>query len=128
VLLACSLETDIANSAAAKIVRSSKAEDRAIGVLTKPDRLPQGSSLKELQDVLQGRNYKLGHGYYVTRQPSQVELDDGIDHRKARSRELEFFSQNHPWNTAFDSFKNRFGTQQLQEKLSKLLAKQILQQ
>lgn len=129
ILLACSLESDIANSTGAKLVRGANAEERTIGVLTKPDRLAAGSDHTQLRDVLRGKTFKLGHGYYVTKQPSQVDLADGIEHSEARLREESFFLKEGPWNTSsFMQFKNRFGTEHLRDQLSTLLGEQILRE
>ncbi|TKA79525.1 hypothetical protein B0A49_01091 [Cryomyces minteri] len=37
--------------------------------------------------VLSGDKFRLGHEYYVTRQPAQVDLEEGITHTQARSLE-----------------------------------------
>ncbi|OCK79986.1 hypothetical protein K432DRAFT_393431 [Lepidopterella palustris CBS 459.81] len=126
VLLATSMEGDAANSSAAKIVRKLKAESRCIGVLTKPDRLPQGDPIDVWKAMLSGKKFQLGYGYFVTKQPAQSDLDRGIDHVDARRMEMEFFESNEPWATEFAEFRPRFGTRNLQDFLSQKLTAQIL--
>jgi hypothetical protein len=75
---------------------------------------------------LTGEDFPLGHGYYVTKQPSQQELDEGITYQEARIREENFFKHTAPWSTEFAEFSPRFGTQALQAKLSNTLTRMIL--
>ncbi|OCL10716.1 interferon-induced GTP-binding protein Mx [Glonium stellatum] len=126
VLLACSMESDVANSSATRIVRNLKAESRCIGVLTKPDRLPQGDPVDIWHAILNGQKFPLGHSYFVTKQPSQSEIDMGITHVRARELEGQFFETQEPWATKFAQFKSRYGTTQLQTILSQKLTTQIL--
>ncbi|KAL2354881.1 Dynamin family protein [Cryomyces antarcticus] len=125
VLLACSMEGDIATSSASSIVRKMGAEHRCIGVLTKPDRLPIGDSVDIWKSVLNGDKFRLGHEYYVTRQPAQPDLEEGITHTQARLLEREFFEVVEPWSKTFSQFKSRFGTLNLQTALSRKLTQQI---
>ncbi|EON68609.1 hypothetical protein W97_07867 [Coniosporium apollinis CBS 100218] len=125
VLLSCSMESDMANSSAGKLVRGMGAEHRCIGVLTKPDRMPQGDSLALWSAVLSGDKFGVGHGYYVTKQPSQLELNRAINHSEARASERSFFQTHEPWATSFSGFQDRFGTPKLQQALSKKLTEQI---
>ncbi|OJD36578.1 dynamin family protein [Diplodia corticola] len=126
VLLACSMENDIQNSSSAGLLRKYGAIDRCLGILTKPDRLPRGDPVDRWEGILQGNAFQLGHGYHVVRNPSQAELDRGIDHAAARNQETEWFSKMKPWCDRFMPFNDRFGTERLQDKLSQMLAIQIL--
>ncbi|TKA71917.1 hypothetical protein B0A49_03771 [Cryomyces minteri] len=75
--------------------------------------------------VFRGDKFRLGHEYYVTRQPAQLDLDEGITHTQARSLEHEFFEVMEPWSKTFSEFKSRFGTLNLQTALSRKLTQQI---
>jgi hypothetical protein len=119
ILLACSLNNDIATSAAGGLVRTHESEARCVGVLTKPDKSAEVS--EELRDVLNGTEFPLGHGYFVVRNLSQPEIDQGLAHHDARQRERHFFSRA-PWTTDFQQYESRFGTPNLQTFLSKKLA------
>ncbi|KAF2269616.1 hypothetical protein CC78DRAFT_236102 [Lojkania enalia] len=126
ILLTCSLSNDISNSHAAKIARRVNAEDRCVGVLTKPDCLPSGSREDTLRNILDGKKYQLGHGYFVVKNLAQNDIDNGLTHQDARLQERNFFEHTPLWSTTFCDHGDRFGTQNLQAYLSKRLAAQIL--
>jgi Dynamin central region len=96
-----------------------------LGVITKPDRCERSGNIDEWRRVLRGQAFKLGHGYFVTKQPSQQQLLDGISHTNARASEEAFFSSAE-WSDVFPGHQNRLGTKQLQNALSEMLAKLIL--
>lgn len=126
VLLACSLEGDVANSSAARLVRKFRAVNRCVGVLTKPDRFPKGDDVNMIAQMLQGKKYQLGHGYFVTKQPGQAEMVS-ISHADARIQERDFFARESPWNDELFNFcQDRFGTGCLQSSLSQKLAAMIV--
>ncbi|KAK3062253.1 hypothetical protein LTS18_004513, partial [Coniosporium uncinatum] len=124
ILLACSMENDLENSTAASLVRKAGAEDRCIGVLTKPDRLAAGASIEMWHEVFSGRRFALRHGYYVTRQPSQAELKMNMSHQGAKNVEHSFFLEE-PWVNHFAEYQDHFGSWNLQAALSVKLAEQI---
>ncbi|EUC29865.1 hypothetical protein COCCADRAFT_29151 [Bipolaris zeicola 26-R-13] len=126
ILLCCSLETDIANSSAGGIARDLKAVDRCIGVLTKPDRLPAGSRHDKLKEVFDQKRFALGYGYFAVKNPGQDEINQGISHGEARTREEHFFREDTTWSSTFKAYTNSFGTTNLQAFLSKTLAEQML--
>src|SRR6516162_5924101 len=96
------------------------------GVLTKPDRIAQGESYQQWARVLNNEEFHVGHGYFVTKQPSQSALDTGLrDHLRAREEEELFFATEEPWATDFAMHQHRFGTRNLQEALSTMLTEQI---
>lgn len=126
ILLTCSMEVDMAVSTAASIARDVGARDRCIGVLTKPDRRPKRvveEEAKDLKAIFEGRAFQLGHGYFVTKQPSSDQLDQS--HAEARASERKFFGQT-PWATHLSEFEHRFGTEHLQEYISATLAERAL--
>ncbi|CBX96177.1 similar to dynamin family protein [Plenodomus lingam JN3] len=122
ILVTCDLGTDIANSTAAGLARQYHATDRCIGVLTKPDLLAPGTTDQSLLNVLDGKRFKLGHGYFVVKNLNKQEIRDGLGHREARANEMEFFSKGR-WASNLRRFQDRFGTKNLQLYLSKQLAK-----
>lgn len=119
-ILAISMTDDPANSTAFDLVRRVKAEARTVGVLTKPDRVQRNESFEQWIDVLSGRKFKLGFGYFVIKNNPDTE----VDHATARMEEREFFQQS-PWSTELVSYATRFGTLQLQTALSHKLTAQI---
>lgn len=126
ILLARSMESDFANSSAAALVdQCDGALQRTVGCLTKPDRLPEGTRTQVIRNVLSGEAFTVGHGYFVTRQPHQGQLNDGISADEARQMEDDFFNQS-PWMTELRGFQDRFGTFKLRDSLSVKLTNQIL--
>ena len=121
ILLACSMGSDIQTSSAASLVREARAEDRCVGVLTKPDLLQVGDTIGIWRDTLNGEKFRVGHGYFVTKQPSPAELERKIDHAEARDKERDFFEGTKPWTTELAAFKDRFGTDNLRFALSQKL-------
>lgn len=118
--------TDIDTSTAYKFVYQSKATGRATGILTKPDLLI-AQSPRNVFKILNGSIFQLKDGWFVTRQLSQQELDDGnVSHAEARLMEQQFFETKQPWCTALADFKHRFGVRNLQEALSHKLMEHIL--
>lgn len=93
-------------------------------MLTKPDCIPPGSRPEKLCDVLDGKRFALGHGYFIVRNLSQAEINEGMTHQDARELERKFF-QDIPWTTTFCKHNSRFGTANLQEYLSRRLAANV---
>ncbi|KAI9818928.1 MAG: hypothetical protein M1827_007749 [Pycnora praestabilis] len=126
ILLALPMTDDAANSTAAGIIKEVGAQSRTVGVLTKPDRMSRGDPYDQWNMMLSGEKYRLGHGYFVCKNPSQASIDKGLDHAQARADEAEFFAKEEPWATKLSLYKERFGTVQLQTALSQKLTMQIL--
>jgi hypothetical protein len=126
ILLARSMESDFANSSGAALIDQHEgALARTVGCLTKPDRWPLGSKTQLIQNVLHGDAFAVGHGYFVTKQPNQLEFNNNITAEEARVSEDVFFAQD-PWSTELQDFQGRFGTFKLRDTLSVKLTKQIL--
>lgn len=128
ILLACSMEGDISNSNASQIVRKMGAEERCIGVLTKPDRI-QGKdkdTVETWRGVLNGEIFALGHSYFVTKQPSPKK-DYGHNYSAMRESERKFFLEKEPWceGAQLYAFRERFGVESLQMNLSLKLGELI---
>ncbi|KAK4999759.1 hypothetical protein LTR66_001254 [Elasticomyces elasticus] len=126
VLLAIEMSSDPHVSSASGIMRDAKAQDRCIGVLTKPDVRGSGLSPDLLQKMFEGSAFELGHSYYVTKQPNQQALNNGITHAQARVDEDNYFATTQPWCGDLSAFNNRYGTRCIQERLSILLQDQIV--
>ncbi|KAI4169747.1 MAG: hypothetical protein LQ343_005488 [Gyalolechia ehrenbergii] len=120
-LLALPMTDDAANSTASKLVQELNAQNRTIGVLTKPDRVQSGESLAQWIDILNGKKFKLGHGYFVVKNNP----DPRVSHLVARQEEEEFFNENEPWANTLRTHHERFGTPKLQGVLSKRLTAEI---
>jgi GTPase SAR1 family protein len=126
VLLAQSATTDLENCRAIAIIRTKKAHPRCMGVLTKPDLMASNNTpLERITQLLSGKNWKLGDGWYVTKNSSQGDIDGKITHAEARHKERMFFSEE-PWDTELSEFSERFGICKLRDALSTKLADHIL--
>ena len=124
ILLIVPMNNDRDNCHAGKLVEAANALDRTIGVLTKPDRLEKGIRLDSWTSLLAGKTYILGHGYYVTRQPSPEELKQ-ISRMEAMENEVRFFKTDKRWTTDFKEFQLNFGAPKIQKKLGELLVDKI---
>ncbi|KAJ5983990.1 hypothetical protein N7481_006089 [Penicillium waksmanii] len=138
VLLTRSMTGDAEVSSAGGIIQKIKgAEARTIGVLTKPDRLaffdrgsgsvPEHVAIREFSsfnqwiEILEGKSFALGHGYYVVKNNP----DPDVSHAQARQEETLFFS-NQIWSIApMNHFRSRLGVKNLQNALSNVLMDQI---
>ncbi|KAL8669897.1 MAG: hypothetical protein Q9168_005531 [Polycauliona sp. 1 TL-2023] len=119
-LLALPMTDDAANSTASKLVQEANAQDRTLGVLTKPDRVQVGESMEQWHAILDGSKFRIGHGYYVVKNNPNPEVSNVV----ARQEEARFFNQE-PWVRSLSKHDDRFGTFKLSAKLSKLLNAQI---
>jgi hypothetical protein len=126
ILLAVPFESDIDNSKASAILSEENANNRTIGVLTKPDRLQSDDRVDNWVEVLRGEAFAKGHGYYVVKQPSQNDLKKGMAHAEARAQEEAFFASEF-WTSRFEGFEALQGTSKLQKVLSQKLASLILE-
>ena len=120
-LLAIPMSDDPANSSASQLIREAKAEPRTVGCVTKPDRRQIGEPLDQWIQILNGKRFHLGHGYYVIKNNP----DPSVDHAVARAEEVAFFEGHEPWTTILKDHNTRFGTLPLQTALSQLLTAQI---
>ncbi|KAI9743011.1 MAG: hypothetical protein M1818_003306 [Claussenomyces sp. TS43310] len=124
VICALPMSADAALSRTLKVIRDHNAEERCIGVLTKPDILPDGDFDENSQfaRILDGKDHHVGHGYFVTKQPRhQTEINADF-HKLARLAEEEFFDTKMPWTTEWQRFRDRCGTSRLLEVLSQKFA------
>jgi hypothetical protein len=125
VICALTMATDPASSKTSSLIRKYHAQDRTIGVLTKPDLLQKGSNL-DFDKILKGDAYKLRRGYFITKQPGATFKPRSTDyHIQARAEEAEYFSSDPRWTGDWLEFKDRCGTPALQTYLSQEFARLI---
>lgn len=121
VLLTMTMTDDATNSSASKIIRNIKfAKERTLGVLTKPDRLSGYESLAQWIEILEGKKFRLGHGYYVVRNNP----NHNVGHAQAREEEEAFFADQY-WAGQLTAYRHRCGVRRLQAALSAMLMQQI---
>jgi Dynamin central region/Dynamin family len=126
VLLAVSMESDIEVSTTSGLLNEIEgANDRCMGVLTKPDRRPCDGDISKYRGVLENRMFQKKHGYFVTRQPAQSEIH-ALDYEGARGMEDKFFRSSE-WMRDFPGFEDKVGTRNIRSALSNKLRALILQ-
>jgi GTP-binding protein EngB required for normal cell division len=120
IICAMAMHIDPQSSTARLLIRQEKAEHRCIGVLTNTDRV---TDVSEYTEILQGHEYKLKHGYFVTRQPGpDWKKPPGPQyHESAREYEKRFFEESGFWREGGEwaCFRDRCGTEVIQKYLSK---------
>lgn len=115
ILLACGADQDVETSTTFRYIKGCGATRRCAGVLTKADLLPPGK-LPYVTQILSGRKFTLGKGWFITKQLSQAQIDQGISHAMARELEANVFVEA-PW-AGLTNLQPHFGIGKLQEALS----------
>jgi len=122
ILLACGADQDVETSTTFRFIKNCRATQRCAGVITKADLLPPGK-LPYIKQVLNGKKFQLGKGWYITKQLSQAQIDQGITHAVARDLEANFFRQQ-PWS-GLAELQSRFGIERLQDAVSQSMTDHI---
>ena len=120
ILHTLTMNHDAANSIAARVINEAQANDRTVGVLTKPD-LFRDESIDQWREILDGQSYERKLGYYVVKNNAKA----CVDHVTARMEEARFFETTAPFSTDLAYHSSHFGTFNLQKALSSMLAQQI---
>jgi Dynamin family len=132
IICAITMHIDPGLSKTKSVISRKRAQDRCIGVLTKPDRLQRKDDTihPDYDNILHGKTYVLPHGYFVTKQPGPEfgHEDDPNYHAVARREEEEFFDTDSYWSKGreWEEFRHRCGTGTIQKYLSEEFAKLIL--
>ena len=115
---------DIANQPIIQKSRSvDKAGQRTVGIITKPDLINKGT---EKRIALLAKNQdttKLKLGYFLVKNPTPTELEEGISQEQRQISELSYF-QSEPWKSTALS-KDRVGVLALRDFLQTLLDQHI---
>lgn len=114
---------DLQTSSAAGLIKACPgALQRCLGIMTKPDTwLDETMHRKQLEAILKNQCFKLQHGYHVTKQPSQSQLDDKISHFDADASEESYFKQTALYKTACQKYPTQFGVQHVVRRVEGLL-------
>mmetsp|Transcript_88217 Transcript_88217/g.274196 ORF Transcript_88217/g.274196 Transcript_88217/m.274196 type:complete len:664 (+) Transcript_88217:81-2072(+) len=123
VAMCCPFNDDMENQAIRMIARKFDPEGkRTVGVLTKADLMQKGSAQQEWMAIMQNEKFKLRHGYFAVRNPSQSELDQAITTTDARSKEDRFFAEEELGRQLRVTRPERCGTPALRDFLAALLS------
>ncbi|KAF7304023.1 hypothetical protein MIND_00633500 [Mycena indigotica] len=122
VLLTVACETDFENQGAHHLAKQYDPEGkRTVGVLTKPDRIPNGEEENWLP-LIRNELEALEHHWFCVKQPSSQELKQGITWAEARAAENDFFSLKAPWCDLSALHQKYLRTTNLIDKLSLILS------
>lgn len=128
ILLTISCESDFENQGAGRLAREYDPQGlRTIGVLTKPDRIEQGSERPWISMIKnESESLRLRHGWYSVKQPSARQLEAGMSWSEARELDEKYFQDTAPWSTIEAEWRNRLGCSHLISHLGETLGKVIL--
>ncbi|KAI6040078.1 P-loop containing nucleoside triphosphate hydrolase protein [Pisolithus marmoratus] len=125
ILLTVACETDFENQGAHHLAKQYDPKGkRTVGVLTKPDRIPQGEEESWIR-LIRNEVEPLDNNWYCVKQPSSLEISHGMHWGEARKREIEFFATMKPWSGLDLHLHRVLGTKNLTERLSTILAELI---
>lgn len=91
------------------------------GVLTKPDRIPQGEENPWIRFIRNERE-PLENNWFSVKQPSSLEIKNGITWTEARKSEEAFFAGKYPWSELDAIYRKYLGTEHLVERCSAVLS------
>jgi hypothetical protein len=97
----------------------------AIGVLTKPDRIPTGEESNWLP-FIRNEKERLENNWFCVKQPSSADLKANITWSQARQMEDDFFSSKSPWCDLERMYQKYLRTGNLVERLSSVLSDLIM--
>ncbi|KAF6746771.1 P-loop containing nucleoside triphosphate hydrolase protein [Ephemerocybe angulata] len=122
ILLTVTCETDFENQGAHRLAKQYDPEGkRTIGVLTKPDRIPDGEQIHWLPFIRNERE-PLDNNWYCVKQPSSSDIKQNITWDDARKREDDYFSMTSPWNELDSIYLKYLRTKNLVDRLSNVLS------
>lgn len=129
ILWAVPMSQDPDNSSTFQVIREMKATDRTVGIMTKADLLQPGDHSQWMK-MLRGdpNSFKIGHGYYATARPQQLEPEDAGKWEEAffnGTLDNHTYVPNYPWPGDFLGFNDRTGVSQLRKYLSEKLGQEF---
>ncbi|KFA81327.1 hypothetical protein S40288_08302 [Stachybotrys chartarum IBT 40288] len=121
ILAVMDARNNLANQEVFKMARAADpAGIRTVGIITKCDALQSGDEQNVLK-IAQNGVENLQHGWFVVRNRSTKEIQDGVTIAERHDRERKFFRTS-PWN---ELSKDRVGVKALQPFLGQLLYEHI---
>ena len=121
VILTLPMTNDVENSRAFALIQQHNAEERALGVLTKPDRVQSLVSLTRWQAMLLDQSpFRLGHGFHAV----MMHPDTNLSREAGLGQEIAFFDQG-GWEQTKSMVPGKLGIPSLTLVLEKLLATKI---
>lgn len=100
-----------------------KAGERTVGIITKPDLINKGTEARVASLAKNMERTKLRLGFFLLKNPSPVQLQEGINWTERMKQETQFFNSS-PWSEQ-NLDKSRVGIEQLRYYLQELLHSHI---
>ncbi|KAJ5766695.1 uncharacterized protein N7511_004311 [Penicillium nucicola] len=98
ILAVMDARNNLANQELFSMARAADpAGKRTVGIITKCDALQEGDEAGVLR-IAKNQVEKLTHGWFVVRNRSTKEINEGVTIEGRHQVEKDFFAQNHPWN------------------------------
>lgn len=88
-VLVSSAPSDLANSQILQLIKKYGRSEDTLGVMTKID-LIEKQTHHSVNDILNGKNYKLGYGWIPTKLRSDKDIEDGITIEQSILKEYEY--------------------------------------
>jgi GTPase SAR1 family protein len=121
IILTLPMTTDVENSTAFAMIRDHSAEERTLGVLTKPDRVQSQAALTRWQEMLlDNSSFRLGHGFHAV----MMHPDVALSREAVLDQENAFFDRAE-WQVMKSTTPENLGIPSLTLRLEKLLATKI---
>jgi GTPase SAR1 family protein len=121
VILTLPMNTDVENSTAFAMIRDNTAEERTLGVLTKPDRVQSQTPLIRWQEMLlDNSSFRLGHGFHGV----MMHPDVALSREAVLDQEKAFFNRGE-WQLMKSTAPEKVGIPSLTLRLERLLATKI---
>ncbi|KAJ2902958.1 dynamin family protein [Zalerion maritima] len=129
ILWAVPMTLDPDNSSTFQVIREMKATNRTVGVMTKADLLQPGDHGQWIRMLRGDPNaFRVGHGYYATARPQQLDPDDATKWEEAffnGTLDGHTYVPNYPWPYEFQHFNQRTGVSHLRKFLSEKLGEEF---
>ncbi|KAK6859490.1 hypothetical protein PG995_003126 [Apiospora arundinis] len=115
---------DIANQSIIELARKHDPQgQRTVGIITKADLINQGTEGRLVELAMNQGNVKLEHGFFLLKNPSPAELENGISAQLRSRKEIDFFSK--PVWQSHGLDMSRVGVENLRTSLQDLLDSHI---
>ncbi|KAJ6562382.1 P-loop containing nucleoside triphosphate hydrolase protein [Mycena capillaripes] len=124
VLLVVSCGYDIEIGGVARLIFTGSDPElkaRTVGVLTKADKIDDPEEFPTWLDTFNNKARKLDNGWFAVKLPAGGD----IEWKVAREQEREFFENKEPWRSIRGEDRNRLGSEQLTQYISKQLSKLV---
>jgi GTPase SAR1 family protein len=124
VILTLPMNTDVENSTAFAMIRDHSAEERTLGVLTKPDRVQSQTPLIRWQEMLlDNSSFRLGQGFHAV----MMHPDVALSREAVLDQEKAFFNREE-WQLMMSTTPEKVGIPSLTLRLERLLATKIAEE